>query len=361
MTISDGGVANIETINYAAIGELANSTGVVTVTGSGSAFYELGVLEVGDSGTGTLVISNSGLVSTNGGGLGGAPGSSGMVTITGSGSTWSSDGQLDVGDSGAGTLAISNGGTLSGSDDILIAHQATATGRVTISGSGSTMTTTAYLDVGASGSGTLLIFNGGSVGDQSGLVGLSPVSSGAVTVNGAGSAWTSPDDIFVGVSGTGTLLVAGGGGVTSGGPSSNVVSNTRAVHGKQGVSGSIIGEDAGSTGVVTVTGTGSTWTASSDLAVADGGTGTLGISNGGGVSDDNGWIAYGGTSSGMVSVTGSGSAWASSGRLSIGESGTGTLVISRWSHRIERQWRSYRRPGRVPRRRRGLRQRLGMD
>jgi T5SS/PEP-CTERM-associated repeat protein len=103
-----------------------------------------------------------------------------------------------------------------------------------------------------------------------------------------------------------------------------------------------IGSEAGSTGAVTVDGSGSTWTNSgvgygTGLTVGHYGDGTLNIINGGAVSNKNGTIGGGEDSTGEVSVDGSGSTWAiieepsimgATGILAVGGSGNGTLNIS---------------------------------
>ena len=75
-----------------------------------------------------------------------------------------------------------------------------------------------------------------------------------------------------------------------------------------------IGCTSGSTGTVTVDGTGSTWTNSGDLYVGYYGNGTLNITGGGAVSNTNGYIGYNSGSTGTVTVDGTGSKWTNSGR-----------------------------------------------
>ena len=86
-----------------------------------------------------------------------------------------------------------------------------------------------------------------------------------------------------------------------------------------------IGRDTSATGTATVTGPGSQWNNSEDLAVGEFGTGTLDIEDGGIVSSRNGRVGEFGT--GTVTVTGAGSRWNNSEGLAVGEFGTGTLNI----------------------------------
>jgi T5SS/PEP-CTERM-associated repeat protein/autotransporter-associated beta strand protein len=116
-------------------------------------------------------------------------------------------------------------------------------------------------------------------------------------------------NLLVGYFGTGTLTIQNGGALSN----------------QYG----FIGYDPnpGSTGTVTVSGAGSSWTNSGALAVGYGGTGTLTIQNGGAVSNSIGDIGYNPGSTGTVTVSGAGSSWTNSSDLSVGYGGTGTLTI----------------------------------
>lgn len=92
------------------------------------------------------------------------------------------------------------------------------------------------------------------------------------TVVGADSDWAISDALQVGSSGHGTLRITNGACVSS--------------------AGGIVGYYPGSTGAVTVAGTGSTWTCPSELSVGpNGGVGTLGISGGGAATARNLFIS----------------------------------------------------------------------
>ena len=325
LLISAGGsVSNNDISIGATIGQNAGAAGTVTVTGTGSSWTNAGDLFVGDSGTGTLIISAGGIVTDNqnfiGATIGNNTKAAGTVTVTGSGSSWTDNGDLYVGDYGTGTLLISAGGTVASFASNIgatIGENAGATGTVTVTGTGSSWTGNGNLIVGDYGAGTLLISTSGSV-NASGIamIGNYAGASGTVTVTGIGSTWIDSGDLYVGDSGTGTLLVSAGGAVTNN--ENNI--------------GATIGESAGSTGTVTVTGTGSSWTDNGDLFVGDYGTGTMVISAGGSVTDteNNVGAAIGqiAGSTGTVKVTGSGSTWTNNGDIVVGNSGTGTLLIS---------------------------------
>ena len=151
-----------------------------------------------------------------------------MATVNGSGSTWSSlhgqghppaQGPVDlyVGYSGNGTLNITNGGNVSfgglaagGYISGYIGYNSGSTGTVRVDGSGSMLGSAnrlfaPILSVGFSGNGTLIITNGGAVGNSDGYIGNNAGSTGTATVDGAGSTWTNNGSLFVGKSGNGSL------------------------------------------------------------------------------------------------------------------------------------------------------------
>ncbi len=117
--------------------------------------------------------------------------------------------------------------------------------------------------------------------------------------------WTSSTNVYVGNSADGTMEVNSGTTITS--------------------NYSYIANDAGVTGVVTVTGSGSTWT-HDRLRIGNEGIGTLDILSGGNVTSELGILGDDSTGIGTVTVTGSGSTWTND-YLTIGDYGIGTLNI----------------------------------
>ncbi|WP_156412206.1 autotransporter domain-containing protein, partial [Bosea sp. Root483D1] len=116
---------NDGTLRIAAGGQLGNAVqgagyisngATVVVTDTGSTWTTFGSIIVGDSGAGTLRIENGGKVSSGGTGIVGAGGAS-SVTITGAGGGTASEwdnrtAQLYVGHFNSGTLTVSDGGIL---------------------------------------------------------------------------------------------------------------------------------------------------------------------------------------------------------------------------------------------------------
>ncbi len=89
-----------------------------------------------------------------------------------------------------------------------------------------------------------------------------------------------------------------------------------------------IGRYSGSTGAVSVDGANSTWTNSDYFYVGYYGNGTLGITNGGAVSSGPGYVGYQSGVTGAVTVDGANSTWTNSSSLRVGCSGNGTLNIT---------------------------------
>lgn len=291
------------------VGQFAGSFGTVTVDGAGSKLSAQNAVNIGDAGTGTLIVQNGGSVTESGAtALGNAIGSHGSVTIA-SGGQWSitGSGSLDVGRSGQGVLLVTNNGTAGNGGQVTIGsggsyaldigrNSGGGSGTVTVTGSGAGLTATGAIIVGDSGFGTLTVKNGGSVQTSGSLsVGSASSSQGTVTVNAgtlvAGSA-------IIGGSGTGVLTVqaAGTAQLTNG----LTIANSNSFQ----------------TDTVTVTGAGSALTAGGNgIVVGNLGTGVLNVQNQGSVSAAA--LALGGSA---ILPTG--------GKGTVALSGTSTLNVT---------------------------------
>ena len=272
-----------------------------------SGVAQAALLYVGNSGDGTLDITNGGAVSNTGGVIADIAGSNGSVTVDGVGSSWTNANSLVISRFGNGTLGITNGGAVSSTDGIIASGNGSIAS-VTVDGAGSSWTNANDLYVGFDGDGTLDITNGSTVSNTDGYIAYEDISISSVTVDGAGSSWTNANILYVGFEGDGTLDITNGG----------AVSNTFG----------FIANRADSIGSVTVEGTGSSWTNANALAVGYFGDGTLGITNGGAVSNTDGYIADTADSIGSVTVDGADSSWTNASGLYVGNSGNGTLDIT---------------------------------
>ena len=166
---------------------------------------------MGLQGNGTLNISSSAAVNTSYGGyIGYSPGSTGVVTVSGSGSTWNNSGELDVGSQGNGTLTITGGGAVGIGGPGYIGLYDGSTGVVTVSGTRSTWNCSGDLYVGNFGNATLYVSSGGSVtvggasyvGFDAASTGIINFSSGTLSIQ---SLYASPSQL----SGTGTIKTGG--------------------------------------------------------------------------------------------------------------------------------------------------------
>ena len=249
-----------------------------------------------------------------------AAGSQGTLTVDGSAgpATLTNHGELTIGRYGAGTLNVKAGGIASSDDHVRIGHFPGSTGNLNVDGSGSQFTSNGLLIVGSDGpngvTGNLSITNGGSVtATNSTTVGSAAVgsdSSGFITVDGATSTF-QPANLFVGNGGPGTVTVQNGGNVT---PTGYI----------------IIGH--GGVGQITVTGAGSSLTATADrldIGQSKNGSGALLIENEGSGSAKVVNLAISAGSSGTLTVTGAGSSFTmgSLSLLTIGESGNATVNV----------------------------------
>ena len=155
------------TINAEEISVGDNSLGVVTVRNGGAIEANVDRIEVGASGDGRLNVESGATVKTYGQILIGQDGhTNGDVVVTGSGSQLvAEENRIVVGDSGTGELSVENGAEVA-ARWVVIGFNAGSDGSVTVTGSGSTLTT-AGIDnrfmVGREGNGNLNVLDGGFI------------------------------------------------------------------------------------------------------------------------------------------------------------------------------------------------------
>ncbi len=304
-------------LTLSARAQLVPDGGTATINGTSTNLA--GNLTVGtNGGNTTLLITNGGRVASSfSSAIGLNPGANNnQVTVTGPTSLWTNSGDLLVGVFGSvNTLLITNGGTVANGTGVIGHIPGANNNQVTVTGTNSVWTNSGDLLVGYRGSAnTLLITNGGTVANSFCDIGSQPgASNNQVTVTGPTSLWTNRSKLVVGVSGSfNTLLIANGGKVAN--------------------SNADIGTTSGaSNNQVTVTGPDSLWTNSGDLNVGYVGSfNTLVITNGGRVANSFGFIgSASGASNNQVTVTGPTSLWTNSGKLLVGVSGSSnTLLIA---------------------------------
>jgi T5SS/PEP-CTERM-associated repeat protein len=211
-TLSNG-MLSAGALNIASGGTFNWTSGTLNITnsslmvGSGGLFPSLAL------GSGqTLQISNTNqslndnsTISLTGGGQASSSfinigeNSAGVATVTGSGSTLSSSKSLILGGGGTGTLGVSNGGQVSGYE-VQIGEGANA--NVTVDGQGSTLSSSVYIylgEVGFTSTATLDVTNGAQV--SSPFIQLQGGSGSICTaqVSGSGATLSATTECVVGV------------------------------------------------------------------------------------------------------------------------------------------------------------------
>ncbi len=218
-------------------------------------------------------------------------------------------------------LWVTNGGVLTNAFAYIGYETSGSNNTVQVDGAGGSASwiSSTNLVVGRAGSrNQLLIVGGGKVssagntsGSGTGSGGIIGNNSGAnsnsVVVSGSGSVWTNNGTLFVGNSGAfNQLTITNGGVVISSGGSGGTAANTA------------IGE-AGNSNSVLVSGSGSLWTNNGFVYIGRGGSfNSLTISNRGTVVNGESQITWSGGKSNVVTVTGSGSSWTNTGKITVG-------------------------------------------
>ncbi|WP_147292636.1 autotransporter domain-containing protein [Undibacter mobilis] len=354
------------------VGHLQGASGTVTVnngtwTNSHDSF-------IGNFGTGVFNLSNGGTVNVGHDTVIGAnTEGSGTINISGAGSVWTTTRYTVLGGSvgtpgigGAATLNVSNGGTYTANDQMFVGlvgsgtvnvtsggqvnttsgvayfgYSAGATATVIIDGTGSAWNDTGSgLVIGgndgttAGGNATITVRNGGALNSGDVILGNDSTnrSRGTVTVTGLGSTWNA-NNVFVGWNSIGTVNIldratfAVNTDLSIG--TCNCSSGTMTVSGGSTVTignNWTVGEAAGGTAVMTITGAGTSVTATGDLQVGSLGIGTLNVQDGGSATAANIYVGFGNGSSGTLNVSG-GASLTATGDLTVGDNGTGILNV----------------------------------
>ena len=308
--------------------EIGASSNSLQVSGVGSVWTNRNDLHIGYSGArNSLAVLDSGAVFCSIGYIGNnATAASNSVLVAGTGSVWRIVNGLYVGNSAAGnSLVISNQGrVLNGYTDTYVGYNSSSSNNsVLVSDTGSMWSNSHSLYIGYTGAAnSLIISNGGRVLCNDGTVGASLSSTGnRVWVTSSGSVWSNNAGLTFGYAGVGNSLIISNGGQ---------VLDVGATLG--------YGYGSGSNNTVFVTGTGSVWRSDISLRISVGGwSNTVVVDNGGKIVDAYGYIATGGGRRNSVLVTGPGSAWSNSLDLAICQFGSETsLVISNGAEVVNR-------------------------
>ena len=281
-------------------------------------------------GNATLSISNGGSVSMNRAWLAHESGSSADVTVSDSGSKWHLDGDILIGNSGAANVTIKDGATFENSGVAIggpsYDSDATGSGSLTITGSGTTWTNSAWVSVarGANATGDLTISDGAVATIANGLYAF---TGARVLVTGDGTNVTigDKDNDFS------TQWFSFTGGTAT-------VSDGAYLY----TDGGYIGGSGTEASTMTVTGANTVWDTTKRIYVAgdDGGTGggngTLTISDGASVSSATIGAGLDEDSTGVITISGSDTSVHAKavptlsylGNFYVAYAGNGTVTVS---------------------------------
>lgn len=216
------------------LGFAAGSEGIAIVDGTGST-WESTELSVGNDGTGNLSILNGGSVVSGNGSVGDGTTPS-QALVDGTGSAWTASGSLVV--QHFSTLTIDNGGSVDSGNAVL-------SGNTSVIGVSSTWNGNNLIVVsGPIDQGVLMVKDGGEVTFTTSRFAYGPNVRGSLSVNGSGSTFTSSQFLEIATGGFGNLEVTDGGSVQAG---------YIAIGGSFPVTGGIFG-----TGAIHIAGEGST-------------------------------------------------------------------------------------------------------
>ena len=310
------------------VGDENTADGTLSLSDDGTTFNASGgEITIGDAGTGEIdVNAGAAFSSEDDVTLGSEQGSIGTLTVDGVGSSFDPP-NMTVGSSGTGIVVLSNGGLLE-VNNLTLGKEATGNGTVTVADTETRLTVDGNLDVGSAGKGLLTVDGDSSVAGVT-SIGSEAGSNGHVTVNVA--TLELDGKTTVGEGGTGMLLVQLAATLTAGDVT--------------------LGENLGSSGTFTVDGTGTTAT-TDNLTVGSAGLGKLNVTDGaqltttgnatfgeyvsaniqkGDIASDGYWNIFGGLTvggSGIATVTiESGGNVAVAGDTVLGDEGAATGEI----------------------------------
>jgi len=308
--VGDHGLYNTLTINNG--GLVSNRHGYVgsfgtanTAIVNNATWINTGNLFIGDDGNqNVLIVTNAGIVRSVNGYVGNN-GSYNTALVSGTGSLWANSADLRIGNNGFyNRLTINNGGLVSNVNGAVgfFGNLNTA-----VVDNATWINTGFYLIVGLEGDqNALIVTNAGVVRSGNGYVGSDGDANSAL-VSGPGSLWNNTGMLLVGQRGSHNRLT-----ITNGG----IVNNT---HG-------VVGTEWGSSNnSALVSGGGSMWIITGDLAVGDEGNyNLLTINNGGLVSNLNGFVGSSGNANTAIVNN---ATWINTGDLYVGNWGNQNALI----------------------------------
>jgi len=309
LTIRNGALFDAQGIDFT-MGQEANVTGLVAVTGQGSTLLT-GDLTVGDQGKGDLVEQNGALIATTGdldiAQEAGSGSGHGLVDAEVDNSELDVGGNLTIGDGGTGDMVLSGAVASVSGTEISVGDQNGATGTLTVNVS--TLAFGGELKIGDNGIGTVFIQQGSTV--NAGTLTVGNNGTGTLNLDGFGTTLSTVETTIGGGSGKGTLKITNGATLTTADQAS------------------VGGAASGFLQTVTVD-TGSTWAVLHSLTIGDNSTATVTVKDGSTLAAD-GDLMIGNAGGGSLTVTGASTIPTSlgyGGSLIVGSGAQGMLTIS---------------------------------
>jgi len=201
------------------IGRLPGTAGRVDISRSGSELNLDRALFVGDQGSGVLNIEDGARVTSNSWGgnsgyIGRRAGTTGVVTVSGTGSDWTTNGTIDVGTEGKGVLIIDDRAAVNVGASLWVGRNDGSKGSLLVT-NGGILNVAANFLVGIHGDGSVEISNGAVVNAKVTTIGEDKDNS-SLLITGQGSQLNNGEFLNVGQqNGTSTLIAADGAKVTT--------------------------------------------------------------------------------------------------------------------------------------------------
>jgi T5SS/PEP-CTERM-associated repeat protein len=312
MNVSADGLAQIE--GNGIVGRDAGSNGNITVDGTGSTL-QIKDLTIGQSGTGTVTVQNSGTLTETGDLiLAQNANSNGTLTVDGSGTTFSyTGGDIVVGSAGTGTVTVQNGALVDVSGTtVTLGDENTGNGTL-VATDDNTQLNTGDLTVGGSGMGALTVKDNATLISGPATIGDEANSTGTATITGEGSTWTT-SDLTVGAGGTGELNIDDGGLVSASGDKLT------------------LGDESTGDGTITLSNAGSALKFTGEIDDGENGKGLFAVQGGASLTAFSMNIGDKGTGNGTLNVDGSGTTMEVQQDFNVGEEGTGALNVTDGAH-----------------------------
>lgn len=305
MAKATSGDSTIAAVTIGALSPSASGFGLASLDG-GAVLEAVGDTHIGVASTGILVATGGAQVQTSGQAVVGmSPSGNGSVTLQDTGSKWKVDGTLIIGQAGdmnnvaTGQVSVRSGAMLEvNAPQVILGQESNSIGGLTLDGFTSKLTGlgSTNVEIGRHGTGTLELLNGAQFSVESLILGALNGGNGKVKVDGNQSGTASTFDVRGSLTIGGVSDASGEIDITGGG---QVVSRGNA----------IIGRDAGSVGLVMLSGLGSIWNLMpgavlGDVTVGKAGTGTLKIADQAMMSVNQCIVAESTNSSGEIMVDG---------------------------------------------------------